>query len=253
MKSKLLHIILVLIAFAFQQLLVQAQNVQVNARIDSTSILIGNQAHIRLTAAYDIKNGVPKIQWPKIGDSLASKVEVISQSKVKTSVTDSSRPTLQQQTQDITISVYDSGYYPIPPFQFIINGDTTNPQATEAMILQVNTVRIDTSKAFKDIKAPIQVPFNILEILPYVGYGLLLILALFALYYFIVRLTKKQKPIIIEKPKIIIPAHIKALEELEKLALKNSGRKEKLKSIIQASRKSCAPIYRKGMMSVHLK
>ena len=87
-------------------------------------------------------------------------MEVISKSKINTIIPDSSHPNIQQQIQDITISSFDSGYYAIPPFQFVINGDTANPQLTEAMMLQVNTVPVDTTKAFKDIKAPIQASFT---------------------------------------------------------------------------------------------
>jgi hypothetical protein len=96
-------------------------------------------------------------------------------------------------------------------------------------MLQVNMVHVDTAKGIKDIKGPIQVPFNILEILPYIGYGLLIALALLALYYFIVRAARKQKPLIIEKPKVIIPPHVKALEELEKLALRKLWQEGKIK------------------------
>ncbi|HTB32818.1 MAG TPA: hypothetical protein VK808_12375 [Bacteroidia bacterium] len=228
MRSKIIHIIHAIVALIFSWVSLNAQQVQVNARIDSTSILIGNQAHIHLTVAYDAKNGVPQIQWPQIADSLVSKIEVISKTKIST-VTDSAHPSLQQQTQDITISGFDSGYYAIPPFQFVINGDTEHALSTEAMMLQVNMVHVDTAKGIKDIKGPIQVPFNILEILPYIGYGLLIALALLALYYFIVRAARKQKPLIIEKPKVIIPPHVKALEELEKLALRKLWQEGKIK------------------------
>src|ERR1700677_4296035 len=76
-------IILILSVFASHA------QVQVSSRIDSTSILIGSQTNLRLTAAFDVKNGVPKIQFPQVGDSLASKVEVVSKSKVKTIIPDS--------------------------------------------------------------------------------------------------------------------------------------------------------------------
>jgi len=229
MKAKIIHIFYLVAIFALHCLTLDAQQVQVSARIDSTSILIGSQAHLRLTAAYDSKNGIPKIQWPQIGDSIASKVEVVEKSKITTVLVDSAHPNLQQQVEDITISCFDSGYYAIPPFQFVVNGDTGNPLMTEAMMLQVNMVHVDTTKGFKDIKGPIQVPFNFLELLPYIGYGLVGLLILGGLIYLFIRLNKNEKPVIIEAPKVIIPPHIKALQDLENLALKKLWQEGKIK------------------------
>lgn len=229
MRSKSIYIIYFFTLLLFPGFMLRAQKVQVSARIDSTSILIGNQAHIHLTAAFDVKNGVPKIQWPQVADSVAPKVQVISKSKITTSVPDSSQPTVQQETQDITITSFDSGYYAIPPFKFVIDGDTANSQLTEPMMLQVNTVHVDTTTAFKDIKAPLQAPFSILEILPYIGYGLLALLVLGGIIYYLIRKLKKQKPTTIEKPKEIIPPHVKALQELEKIALQKLWQEGKIK------------------------
>lgn len=223
------HIIYFLTLLVLPGFSLHAQQVQVSARIDSTSILIGNQAHIRLTAAFDAKNGVPKIQWPQVGDSLASKVEVISKSKITTIAPDSAHPTVQQEIQDITISSFDSGYYAIPPFKFIINGDTGNAQQTEATMLQVNTIHVDTTKAFKDIKAPIQAPFSWLEVLPYIGYGLLALLVLGGIVYIMIRKLKKQKSVVAEQPKVFIPPHTKALEALEKLGMQKLWQEGKIK------------------------
>lgn len=229
MKSKAIYTIFFLVTLIFSGLALQAQQVRVSANIDSSSILIGSQARIHLMVAYDAKNGVPKIEFPQIGDSIISKIEVISKSKISTVILDSTRPTVQQQTQDIVISGFDSGYYAIPPFRFIVNGDTGNPLLTQALMVQVETVHVDTTKAFKDIKAPLQAPFTILEILPYIGYGALGLLVIGLLIYLLIRSLKKQKPVIIEQPKVIIPPHIKALDDLEKLGLKKLWQEGKIK------------------------
>jgi len=229
MKAGFYHIVYFFAALFIPEITLHAQQVQVSARIDSTSILIGNQTTLRLTAAFDVKNGVPKIQWPKISDSLISKVDVINKSKIATVIPDSSQPTIQQQVENITITSFDSGYYAIPPFQFIINGDSSNPQMTQAMMLQVNTVHVDTTKAFKDIKAPIQAPFSILELLPYIGYGLLALIVIGTILYYVIKNRKKKNMVVVEQPKVIVPPHVKALEELEKLGLKKLWQEGKIK------------------------
>jgi len=229
MGRRIRHIIYLILILVIPGCALFAQQVQVAARIDSTSMLIGNQTTLRLTVAFDAKNGVPKIQWPQIGDSLVAKVEVISKSKIHTILPDSAQPTLQQQIEEITISSFDSGYYAIPPFKFIINGDTGNPQLTEAMMLQVNTVHVDTTKAFKDIKGPIQAPFTILEVLPYIGFGLLALLVIGAIIYYVLKNAKKKNVVAVEQPKIILPPHVKALEELEKLVNRKLWQEGKIK------------------------
>ncbi len=226
MKAKIIHIFYLVASLIIQGIALHAQ-VQVSSRIDSTSILIGSQTHLHLTAAYDLKNGQPNIQFPQIGDTLLSKIEVVSKSKV-TTIHDSAHPNIQQQTEDIVITCFDSGYYAIPPFQFVVNGDTSNPQSTEAMMLEVNTVHVDTTKGFKDIKGPIQVPFNFMELIPYIGYGLLALLVLGGLIYLIIRLTRKETAVVIEQPKVIIPPHVKALQELEGLAMKKLWQEGKI-------------------------
>lgn len=229
MKGLVKHIIYFFTVLLLPQFGLYAQQVQVSARIDSTSILIGSQTILRLTAAYDAKSGIPKIEWPQIGDSVISKVAVINKSKIKTIIPDSSQPSIQQQVEDITISSFDSGYYAIPPFKFIINGDTSNPQLTEAMMLTVNTVHVDTTKAFRDIKAPIQAPFSLLELVLYIKYIVLGLLVLGLIIYFVARNLKKKKPVIVEAPKEIIPPHIKALQALEKIALQKLWQEGKIK------------------------
>ncbi len=230
MRSKFIHTIYFFAALIFSGVTVYAQDVQVTARIDSTSILIGNQTQLRLIAAYDVKNGEPKILWPNISDSIISKIEVISKSNIKTVIVDSNHPTVRQQIQDIIISGYDSGYYAIPPFSFVVNGDTGHPKLTEAMMLQVMTVHVDTSKAYKDIKGPMQVRFSWMDYLNYILLGLVGLVLIAVLIWFIVKSSKKKGAVvIIEKPKVIIPPHVKALEDLEKLSLKKLWQEGKIK------------------------
>jgi len=205
------------------------QNVQVSAHLDSNSIRIGEQVQLHLIATYNGPKGSVKIQWPAIKDSLISKVKVVSKSQVENVKTDSLHPSLNEQKQDLIITSFDSGYYAIPPFTFIVNGDTSHPQETEPIMLYVRTVAVDTTKSIKDIKAPLTASYSWLEALPWIGLGLLAIIVIVLIIYFVNRSlkSKKSEPIVIKVPPV--DPHVKALRALEDLAAKKLWQEGKIK------------------------
>jgi|SRR6185312_5025605 len=229
MKRNLKHIVALLFACTLLQLVCIAQDVNVASTIDSNNIRIGDQVKLHLIATYHKGSTGIKIQWPVISDSVASKVKVVSKSKIDTIKVDSLHPSLQELKQDIIITCFDSGYYAIPPFTFLVNGDTSHPLQTEAIMLYVRTVAVDTTKAFKDIKGPESAPFSILEILPWIGLGALGLLVIVLIIYFIVRAANNKKPkeIIIDTPKI--EPHVKALLALEDINTKKLWQEGKVK------------------------
>ena len=118
----------------------------------------------------------------------------------------------------LLITSFDSGYYAIPSFKFIINKDTANKKLTELLMLEVLSVPTDTSiTKVKDIKAPFDEPFDWHWYLPYAYWGLAILAALIILIIVIRKLTKKGpiEIVIDDAPKV--PAHITALETLEKI------------------------------------
>src|SRR3990172_884084 len=98
------------------------------------------------------------------------------------------------QTQTLIITSFDSGFYAIPPFRFIINGDSNKTIETEPMLFSVNTVAVDTTQNIKDIKPPIEVPFSWKEYLPYVYWGLGALAVLALIIYLVMNYLKKRKP-----------------------------------------------------------
>jgi hypothetical protein len=207
-----------------------SQNVVAIAALDTNAILIGQQTQITLRVDYKTDQGGMHIQFPKIADTLIKQIEVVSQSKIERFIPDSNDMTTMAQIQTLVITSFDSGYYAVPPFRFIVNGDTAKPVETEPMLLAVNTVAVDTTKNIMDIKPPLEVPFSWKEYLPYAyaGLGGLAILAL-AIYllrrYARARKKKPAQEIIIPK----IPPHVTALEELEKLKEEKLWQQGKLK------------------------
>ncbi|MCD6065897.1 MAG: hypothetical protein K0S33_723 [Bacteroidetes bacterium] len=196
-----------------------AQEVQAYALIDTSKIRIGEQAKIDLFINYKGDKKTLKIKWPAIGDSIASKVEVVNVSQIDTTIPDKNDPKNIQQHQTIYVTSFDSGMWAIPSFDFIVNDDTARPVSTQTLSLEVMTIPTDTSEvSIKDIKPVFDEPSDWKEYLPYIYWGAAILAALALLYYIIYRVSKsrKQKPVEeIRKPRI--PPHITALQNLEKI------------------------------------
>jgi hypothetical protein len=196
----------------------RSQNVSVHAALDSSKIRIGEQVMLDLYLTYDGNQKGFSIDWPSIGDTITGKVEVISVSPIDTTIPNQNNPSIIQHHQRIIISAYDSGYFAIPGFKFVINSTPANTLFTQPLLLEVHTVPTDTSiTKIKDIKTIFSEPFSWKWFVNYVYWALGLLLFT-ALIVFITRyylLKKRQKIVVPEKPKV--PAHIAALESLEKI------------------------------------
>ena len=220
---RILYKIAILSILMFWQLMASGQTNAV-ARLDTNSILIGDQVELELSFVCPIDY---KVSFPLFTDTITGNIEILEQSEIDSSY--NSSKTEKYFTQTLTITSFDSGYFAIPPVRY----NFKNPQdklsqfaETEALLLEVNTVPVDMSKDMKDIKGPIEAPFTFREALPYILIFLGVAVAAFLLYYFI-RKRKTSEPIfkLVSKPKV--PAHQIALDELETLRFKKlwqSGR-----------------------------
>lgn len=213
LKKYILSLFAVLASFFAQS------QVEVHAVIDSSSIRIGAQTKVHLYVRYDASaNKTLEILWPEIGDTLKKEIEVINVSKIDTTIPNKKEPNIIEQRLNLTITSFDSGAYFIPPFKFILNKDTAAPLLTEPLQLVVNTVATDTSLAkVKDIKAPFDEPFNWKWYLPHIYTGLAILVAVLIIIILLVRYFKKKPQPVVQEVVNIIPPHIKALEDLEKI------------------------------------
>jgi hypothetical protein len=200
---------------------------QAEAKLDTTSILIGDQ--IRLTLSLSCpKQAV--IVWPNVGDTLTSKIEVVRKSGIDSlAATDQSG--LKTFTQQITITSFDSGYYAIPPFTILYKnpGDAEYKAAeTEPLLLEVRTVQVDLSKEIKDIKSPLKAPVTFRELLPWILGFIVLCLVIYGIIYYI-RKRKKAEPLLQIRRKPELPPHVIALDALESLRAKKLWQSGKIK------------------------
>lgn len=189
---KVIHSVLVLLliigmtesAFAFPQ--------KVKLSLDTTAIRIGDQVQLKLQVTLPVSSIV---HWPIINDTLTSSVEVSKKSKVDSTLT--TRNDFVNYLQLITITSFDTGYHLIPPFSisYVFKGDTTQHQLqTEGVFLKVYTIEVDTTKAIRDIKAPLGAPVTIQEFLPYIA-GIAIVGLIVGLVWYYFWRRKMKKPI----------------------------------------------------------
>lgn len=192
--------------------------------IDTTSIRIGEQVLMKLNLT------VPqsaKVIWPQFTDSTFAPVEIVAATRVDTIET--SRKAYLQYKQVLTITAFDSGYHTIPPvvIEYRMPGDTSRfISMTDSLILHVRTVDVDTTRAIRDIKAPMQAPITLAELWPYfTGVAIAGILAGFIWYYLWRR--RMKKPIFPVIRKAQLPpwkTALNTLDEIEAVKLWQSGR-----------------------------
>jgi len=216
--NKINYIITFLFAFCLLPFASISQ-VEVHAVLDTSKIRIGEQTRLDIYLNYNAKlEKNLSIEWPSFEDTIIKQIEVLSVTKIDTTFPDKNNPDIIQQHIQLLITSFDSGYYAIPSFKFIINKDTANKKLTELLMLEVISVPTDTSiTKVKDIKAPFDEPFDWHWYLPYAYWGLAILAALIILIIVIRKLTKKGpiEIVIDDTPKV--PAHITALETLEKI------------------------------------
>jgi hypothetical protein len=194
-----------------------AQEVSVFALMDTAKIRIGEQVKIDVFVNYKSSAKKLQIQWPAYGDTLRKEVEVVNVSKIDTTIPDKSHPDNIQQHQTITITSFDSGFWALQPFRFIINGDTSKPTETQALLLEVQSLPVDTAEAsIKDIKTTFDEPANWKEYLPFIYWGVGILAAIIIAWFLFLKFTKK-KPVIIAPPKPQEPPHLTALRDLESI------------------------------------
>ncbi|MEZ5004526.1 MAG: hypothetical protein R2730_15970 [Chitinophagales bacterium] len=204
MSPKLYRILIVLLLTAFSSSPLNAQ--QVSATLDTTHHLIGDWMTLELKATVSKSSDVI---WPLI-DVNIDELEVLQRSEVD-SIFDKTSKTY---SQTLTLTVFDSGYYPIPAFDFVIDGDTFS---TQPQLVNVSSVTLDTANLeVKPIKPPLKAPLTFMDIFwPYGAIGLAVLILLAIIAYFVFR--KKPEKTEIKAPEIKVPAHEWAFAELNKL------------------------------------
>ncbi len=193
---------------------IQAQTVETLSTLSNDSLKIGQRL------VYELNLKAPEgfeVEWPVWPDTLAGKIEILSQSKVeKIPIDDKGNIHLKQK---IVITSFDEGSKSIAglKLRFKPKGDTTHYFAqTNPVFFQVFSVAVDTAQAFKPIIGPIKEPITFMEILPWILAILGIVILIYGIFWYLKR-RQKIIPAFKAFAKPQIPAYVVALEKLEEL------------------------------------
>lgn len=188
-----------------------AQSVIVESAIDSSQILIGEQAKLRLQVAMDVKQ---KAVFPIYTDTLMHGVEVVETLKPDTQFLNNGQRMVI--AQEYLITSFDSALYRLPPMSVTVDG---RKYYSEPLALKVYSMPVDTlhPEQFFGPKTVMKAPFAWED-----WYGVMacsfIFLPLFALLiYLIIRLRDNQP--IIRKVKVEpkLPPYQVAMKEFERI------------------------------------
>lgn len=197
-------------------------NDDITTRISTHQITVGDRARIFLQLQHDPKQS--SIQWAAMPDSVNG-LEIVEKSKIDTVINGS----ITTYRQKLEITGFDSGLFEVPSFKFRFipkNGDSAYFRISDSFQLLVQTIAVDTTKAFKPIKNIIYVKASWLDYIWYFVGGVILLIGI---VIFIIYMVRKKKPVIPETSKPVEPLHDRTLRLLNELEAKQLWQKNKVK------------------------
>ena len=203
---------MLLLCLLFSCLSVRAQ-VQVDVKLDSTALFIGQQTGLTLSVTYDAKQ---KLKMPDIkkGQELIPDIEVVEVGEPDTAVlNEGQRLTV---SQVYTITAWDSAFYFLPPMQVMVD---TGKYESNSLALKVFTVDVDTLHLdqFFPPNGIMELPF-LWEEWRLVVFGSLLFVLMLVCIGYLWYHVKHGKPIVrFIRRKKKLPPHQVAMSEIERI------------------------------------
>jgi hypothetical protein len=165
-----------------------------------------------------------KVVFPNLKDTISETIEVANFTPVDTI----KKSGQYEYHQLVNLIVFDTGQIQLPRFQFLVNNNgKLDTILSEPILVHVAGVKIDTTKDIKDIKEPLKIPLTFKEIAPYLIGALVLAILAGIITWFILERKKKKKPV---DEKFLLPPHVWALKELDKLNQKKLWQSGEVKS-----------------------
>ena len=187
--------------------------VQVDVKLDSLQLFIGQQTGLTLSVTLDAKQ---KLRMPDIkkGQELIPNIEVVDLGNPDTAfLNDGKRMTV---SQSYTITAWDSAFYYLPPMEVVV--DTTRYES-KSLALKVYTVDVDTLHLdqFFPPNGIMELPF-LWEEWQLVVFGGVLFLLMLACIGYLWYHVKHGKPIVrFIRRKKKLPPHQVAMDEIERI------------------------------------
>jgi hypothetical protein len=195
----------------------RAQDVRINAAVDSNNIRIGD--HLRLTYTATFNPQQFRVQFPSLQDTF-NHFEVIERLKADTV---DARETITISKQTI-LTNFDSGSWKIPAMPFEVQplqGQLPYTIVSDSFNIQVQSIAIDTAQPFKPIFGIRSASMPASQLIMYILAGLaLLALLIWLIWYLRKRAKQKTKPSTEKAVPVLQPYEI-ALRDLN--ALEQTG------------------------------
>ncbi len=205
---KTIYIIVVLVLFCAAS--IKAQNVVLNAEIDTFQMMIGEQTRIRLELSVDTGYS---IVMPEPAKEIMPGIEVLEKRRGVNSINGNRRNVY---TDEYLITSFDSTLYNIPPFKVLVD---SSEYFSNSLALAVYTVPVDTAN-LQNICGPKDVwdvELTWEEYRDSVHLGIIVLFLSLALAWVVVRFVKNKPIIRIVKIKPKEPSHISALNKIESI------------------------------------
>ncbi len=204
-----------------------ASGISTTVSLDTNIALIGDQVKFTISITRDDET---QVLWPDLGKVMkvdsTREIEIVSTSPVDTV----KKSGMSSESRTYLLTVFDSGYYVIPPatFKFKEPGtDSFQIALTEPLLLTIKGIEVDTTAGFKPIKDPLKMPFKISEIIKELGLGALVLALIVAVVLYMS--YRKKKPVIIKRFVRKDPPHEIALNKLRQLEEKKLWQQGEIK------------------------
>ena len=208
----------VLILMAMFALLggLNAQNVEVEGKVENTKVQVGKPFTL------DLSLKVPYgwfVEWNDFAiDTLSEQLDIIKRGNVERSADADSNVIVKQQ---LTLMTFDTGQIQVPAVGLTYAKSFDDPMRmqafTEPIDLYATTIVVDTLQPYKPIVGPIEAPIQMKEVFPWILGVLLLALVVVGILYW--RKHRKTKVDadgnIVKGP--VIPPYDKAVDDLKRL------------------------------------
>lgn len=189
---------------------INAAKISVDARLDSVSMLIGNQNRLYLEVSVP---NTSVVTFPAFsGDTIVTGVDIVSQTDIDSSNIENNRKRLEK---EYLLTSFEEGLYYIPPMTVSVDGEVYE---SNYLSLKVMTYEVDTANVqICDIKPLLKVPFVIWDYSLYVGLVLLLIACILLVIYWTKHRASKAGTGEAIEPEMLLPPHVAAIQALNEI------------------------------------